>query len=274
MVRSSQKFHGKYRFKNVVRKQVEHDGGGILDDIRKIPTESDRRLSSQESKTTRHRFQGEGIARKRINEPMFKGRPPASRPEVFNTDEVSRQVPRVETDPLKNDFLPGDQLKMKLIRKMIKKKPKKQVGGGKNFHVNIAHVLFPKLVKMLDPNAQLPKQGLNGLERIIKSNPKNAHGIIADVLTKMGFTVPPKGKQLIKIAVDKGYNRNLTSSSDRRSTVGDGFQGTGLKKLLKDKAFWKDFSKGFKSAMKVGLPIAAIIAPELAPLALAADLLS
>lgn len=258
MVRSSQKFHGKYRFKNVVRKQVEHDGGGILDDIRKIPTESDRRSPVGD------RFQGEGIARKRMNEPMFEGYPPASRPEVFNTDEVSRQSQaktqgRVETDPLKNDFLPGDQLKMKLIRKMIKKKPKKatQTGGGKNFHVNIAHVLFPKLVKMLDPNAQLPKQGLNGLERIIKSNPKNAHGIIADVLTKMGFTVPPKGKQLIKIAIDKGYSQS----------------GAGLKKLLKDKAFWKDFSKGFKSVMKVGLPIAAIIAPELAPLALAADLL-
>lgn len=248
MVRSSQKFHGKYRFKNVVRKQVEVQGSGILDDIKNIQDE---------------KLHGSGIARKRMNEPMFEGRPPASRPEVFNTDEVSRQSQaktqgRVETDPLKNDFLPGDQLKMKLIRKMIKKKPKKatQTGGGKNFHVNIAHVLFPKLVKMLDPNAQLPKQGLNGLERIIKSNPKNAHGIIADVLTKMGFTVPPKGKQLIKIAIDKGYSQS----------------GAGLKKLLKDKAFWKDFSKGFKSAMKVGLPVLGVAGtllgqPEVAVLA-------
>lgn len=244
---------------------------------------------------------GEGVGRKRVNEPLHS-----------NASKVKQNIPRsddgripqvkeygtVRTVPIiteperkqqqsgegleKEDFdlLPGDALKMKLIRKLAcqtkqTKLKKKHIASKKINLDKVIEKLFPILLKQVDPKAAVflhsDKAGkaISGLKKIIKSSVKSpkpdratAKGIASvfiDVFKKMGRDVPDNAENVL-------INEILSALFRMES-------GTMVGSGKKHKQFWRDFGRSFAKTLKVGLPIAAVIAPELAPVAMAAEML-
>ena len=191
---------------------------------------------------------------------------PQIQPQIQQQITPQSQAPQKKGSGKK--LLPGDKLKLKLIRKMLNdKKGGKMKGAGLQIHEVIAKQLFPKLSKLLDGKT-IPAAQLKNVETMLKKKVKSVSlddatatkfaGALSNIFHNMGHTHAKSqdSKKLIKLAVLKTFDAVKT---------GQGGSGK-LKNLLKSKSFWSGFRKGFVSTLKVGLPIATLVAPELAPL--------
>ena len=167
--------------------------------------------------------------------------------------------------------------------KKEKKKKSLDVAQTKQFKKTDAKIntiaadkLFPLLFKKIDPSGarilEDPKKkhkALGSLKALLKAKVKNPKSdaetaekiamVFADVFGKIGHSVPDNAASVLKNEILSALFKIETGT----------FSGSGKK----SKAFWRDFGSSFKKTLKVGLPIAALIAPELAPVALAAELL-
>jgi len=305
-------FTGKYSYLNNVSKRSIQSGSGILQDIGDLS-----------GKQAGGCLSGEGVGRQRVNEPMFGVRlAPVPIPRTFQDDAVPRSsrvteygnvrtTPLITTQKFKEPasargtsstlgvgevIMPGDELKMSLLKKLARKK--KKVREAKPEHkvsLNIVKekkeksdnvlklattVLFPLLFKKIDPKgADVLKDKkkrtkvFTTLEKTLKKSAKKPEfdkdtadkigDVFAKIFGQMSINITPDAKKALKIDILSGLFK-LKAGMNLNTQSG------GSKKSRK---FWKDFGGSFLKTLKVGLPIAAIIAPELAPVALAAELL-
>jgi len=222
---------------------------------------------------------GSGLGRKQVNEPFHGHKNRAPKGQSPFTYRHEMKVPHPEFEPevntpvhggpqdIEGALLPADRLKMSLLKKLGKKEKKlmlgKQVGSG----IKSAKV-FIKLMKILDPKKKIPA----GLESKL------------DTLLSKSKSLKDKAQTMHKIFKHIGFEGDKKQSeamilqalkmSTKRGTQGSGMCGEG-----KNKAFWRDFGRGFKSVMKPGLKILGAVAmatgqPEIGvPLEIASGLL-
>ena len=218
-------------------------------------------------------MEGAGVGRQRVNEPLHseasqvKQNIPRSDdgriPQVSDYGNV-RTVPLItELKEIKQEgdgLLPGDALKMKLIRKLAcasKKNKLIKTHSKKSVNLNtVVDKLFPILLKLVDPKAaqilqsDQAKKALDGLKKILRSKIKKPQAdkqtadhiasVFVDVFKKMGRSIPENAEKIL--------SNEILSALIR-------FQSGTMLGQGKNKQFWKDFGVGFKSALKVGLPI-------------------
>ena len=223
-------------------------------------------------------LEGSGVGRKRVNEPLHS-LASSVRQNIPRSDDG--RIPRVtdygtvRTVPIVvepkeieqsgegiSDLLPGDALKMKLIKKIAcqakKEKLKKahQITSSKKFKLGpVIDKTFPILLKQVDPkaivNTDKARKALAGLKKIVNSKIKNPKAdvqtadkiaaVFIDVFKKMGQHIPDNAEKVLSNELMSALSRFETGT----------LEGSGRK----SKQFWKSFGKSFKKTLKVGLPI-------------------
>ena len=192
-------------------------------------------------------------------------------------------------------LLPGDELKMKILKQMGKKK-KMQKGTGKNIKITQKHInalvkittskFLPKLLEKIKKHG-LPMQGsgfmniqnkLNklmairmnkvrgkGLKEIAKVSAKTLLPVICRMCQKgKGALGTINGKEISKssklddLKVSLGSKLGSALFKMFKSFLSRGKKGNGVN-LMKGEGFWDGFTKGFTETLKIGLPLLPLI---------------
>jgi hypothetical protein len=180
----------------------------------------------------------------------------------------------------KSVLLPGDKLKLSVLKNMEKKKEKKMMGsGGKVTAAQVVNTLAPKILSHL--SLKLSAKNKTGITKLINIRLKKsgslasaAASVLLPVIMKLKRANIPVGKQSkLKSMLTKELSSGISKMG---SQSGSGFLG-------KDKKFWRNFGVGFKrgfvSVAKPGLKVIGTVAtatgsPEIGvPLGIISNLL-